>query len=497
MSFPSLALLRSLKLRLLIGTTLSMALVLALLGVALDFAVHRSLLNEFDTSMLAEARALASMSEQAEGKTKFEFDATQMPEFSAVRHPAYFQIRLDDGRILARSVSLDSRAFGPATASPTPATTETDLPDGRHGRMLAMQFTPRLDPELDDHDEDDKPTTGPTVMHTAILVVARDTGVLHHTMERLENLIIIFCAAAVALCGTVLMFVTTGAIRPVGRLAREIETLGETDLSRQIKLTDVPTELAPVVDRLNELLHRLDTAFGRERAFTSDAAHELRTPLAGILTSIEVCRSRPRETAEYEAALDKCRRLCTGMQTMIENLLLLARAEAGQLPLVFGAFDLSFLLGECWALFEPRSRERQLAVTWSVDRPCPIRTDRGKLQIVLNNLLDNAVSYADQNGFVTIEAHGIDDTITVHIANTGSRVAPEQAAQLTQRFWRGDQSRTGGEHCGLGLSLCQRLVEILGGRMTIETADDGWFRVTLHLQREMEKALLPARPALD
>ncbi len=196
-------------------------------------------------------------------------------------------------------------------------------------------------------------------------------------------------------------------------------------------------------------------------------------------------------------AIDKCRSVAQQMQAMVETLLMLARAEAGQLSLKLQSTDAADLLEDCWALFSPRAEARRLNVLWQAAGPIPIETDPEKLRIILRNLFDNAVSYADEAGTLRVSATLAANEFQVAVANTASRVAAEQSHHLFERFWRGDQARADvGIHCGLGLSLCQRLSRLLKGEIEVQTAERGWFtvRLTLPTGRVEEKRTILQAP---
>jgi two-component system sensor histidine kinase QseC len=458
---------RSLRLRLLIGTSAATAVVLTLLGLAIYFSMWRSLLSEFDGVLLTQAQALGSMVEQHGRRLKFEFDAQQMPEFDQGRRPEYFEIRFDGEKVLARSNSLGKGNLAAGPSSSAAVYQDVILPDNRCGRSLTIQLWARVD-----HDEDEPDDAA--AAQRLELTVAWDTADLDGTLLRLRWLLVGLCAGAIVVSGAARVFVVGRAVRPVNRLAAEIESLRETDLARRLDLPDVPAELAPVVQRLNGLLGRLENAFGRERAFTADVAHELRTPLAGLVTTLEVCRSRPRDNPAYEAVIDKCRKMIDRMQAMVESLLLLARADGGQLAAVRKRVDLSLLLSECWAVCQVRAEQRGLRIDWAVPAGCIVESDPDKLRIIFQNLFDNAVSYVDDGGTIRV----VVDAEGVEISNSGSKIGSEELPHLFERFWRGDQARTDtGVHCGLGLSLCRRLMELLGGQIGVNAVQGGSFVV--------------------
>src|SRR5205823_192888 len=146
----------------------------------------------------------------------------------------------------------------------------------------------------------------------------------------------------------------------------------------RLAVEEVPSELAPVVNRLNDLLTRLHAAFDRERSFTANVAHELRTPLAGLVTTLEVCRSRAREPQAYQAVIERCLGITQGLRSMIENLLTLARADSRQLQVHLEDVDVNAFLKQCWDEFELAAAARNLDVDWNLESGAFAQSDREK-----------------------------------------------------------------------------------------------------------------------
>jgi len=478
---------RSLRWRMLAGTSLATGAILASLGLVLYASMRAALIREFDASCLVQARALGAMAEWKRDHLKFDGDA-QMPQFARPDKPEYFELRADSGAMVARSVSLGDEVLTmhtPAAAAlAQPAYEDVSLPDGRRGRGIALRFTPQSE---NDDDENDRGPAAPA--QGAVVLFAKGTGALDATLGRLRQLLAAAFGAAILVAGAVLSGVVTSAMKPLRLLANQIASIRAESLSLRIASDEVPVELQPVVDRLNDLLARLDSAFVRERAFTADVAHELRTPVAGLHTTLEVCRSRPRTAADYEEAIDKCLKMSGGIGSMIRTLLLLGRADAGQLAAERSAVDFASLLEECWASFASRAAEKSVRIERDIQSGT-IGTDVGKLAMIVNNLFDNAVSYADSGGAITIAARRIADDLRIEITNTGSGITAAQLPHVTERFWRGDESRSAtGLHCGLGLSLCNRLAAVIGGRLIV-TSQGGTFSAVVTLPR----AFVTARP---
>jgi two-component system heavy metal sensor histidine kinase CusS len=476
MTFPRVFPFRSLQLRLLLSTSLASSAILALLGVSVYLLMRHRLLEEFDAALLTKARTLAAMVELNGSEITFDADLDQMPEFSAGRQPEYFEIWLSDGKVLARSPSLKGGDLPRAATEPEPHREAVALPTGHRGLQITLLFSVRPG-------NDDPESTQPSAINqTGVVTVAARPFEVSQTLDDLEALLWTLCGTAVVLSGAVLVLIVRREMRPVTRLATEIGSMKETDLSRHLESDQVPVELAPVVEKLNGLLGRLDQSFSRERAFTADVAHELRTPLAGILTTLEVCRTRPRESSAYELAIDECRSMTGRLQSLIENLLLLARADAGQLLVRKQPTDLYHLMQECWLPLLDRVAAKHANVANSNSGDCTLPIDAAKMRMVLCNLLDNAVSYVPEGGSIRWCVNRIATGIAIEVTNTGSQVNADDANKLFDRFYRGDQARSDtGVHCGLGLSLCQRLMRLMGGEIRIATKIGGDFTVQLNI----------------
>ena len=318
---------------------------------------------------------------------------------------------------------------------------------------------------------------------TVTLAVGRGTRDMDHALATLRWLLAGVSAAAVIMGVASLAWVIRRGLRPLSALADSIEHVGTSNLGERVAADHTPQEMLPVVQRLNELLERVEAAVARERAFTADVAHELRTPLAGLSSVLEVSTSRPRESGEYQAAMNKCLRVTRGMQSVVENLLLLARADAGRLRSTGPCIALGTLLQECLEQHEQDAARRDLEVKLLVSPEASSTcTDDALLRMVLNNLLTNAIAYSDANGRVeiVIETHKPGE-VSINVANKCSQLSPDLVSNVFDRFWRSDVARTeAGVHCGLGLSLSRKLVEILGGTISA-TVKDGVFTVNVSL----------------
>ena len=191
-------------------------------------------------------------------------------------------------------------------------------------------------------------------------------------------------------------------LQPARAVATEIGRLDASRLDRPIATFGLPSEIAPIVGKLNELLARLSASFARERRFTADVSHELRTPLSALRTTLEVAASQHRPAADYRAAIADATALAIQMQALVANLLLLARLDARQIAVAAEPVDLHRLVEECWRRYEAEAAERRLRFTIQLPADCVVESDPEKLRIVVMNLLSNAAAYTAPGGSITV-----------------------------------------------------------------------------------------------
>jgi len=467
---------KTLRARLLLGTALGTGFVLTASALVLYMIVRAALWAEFDEALGSKARSLATLVEQERDEIDLEFGEHSLPEFKPSGHAEYYQVWTSGGHVLARSSSLGDRDLDPLHGRPDkPAYKTTPLPDGRPGRTVGITFAPR-------REEDNASWQTPQEPIEVTLVIGRGTFETDQALGRLRLLLVCGCAGAILASVAVLSWLVRRGLKPLGYVAAEIAAIGEASLSSRLEPGDAPGELAPIITRLNALLNRLESAFAREKAITADVAHELRTPLAGLRATLEVSLSKERGATSYREAMAKSLAICKQMQRMAENLLELARADAGQLEVTSDAVDLVALLTDCWTQFADRATERQLEVAWHLPESCHITTDRTKACLVLNNIFDNATTYANTGGHVTIAVHSENNRVNVRVANSGSCIAEAEVGRVFDRFWRGDAARAAkgnGRRYGLGLALCRKLVTFLGGSISASVDSDGTFVILM------------------
>jgi two-component system heavy metal sensor histidine kinase CusS len=237
--------------------------------------------------------------------------------------------------------------------------------------------------------------------------------------------------------------------------------------------------IVPVADRLNHLLAGLEESFQRERQFGTAVAHELRTPIAGLRSTVEVGLRHARPEASYRATLAASLPLISHLQRMVETLLLLGGLDRGQMTAQRRAVDLIPIMRRAWAPLDELALDGGLRLSWDLGRAAPVVTDPDLIAIVVANALQNLVEYATPRSTATVRFTPGASGWSLSFANPAQGLDPSDAERAFDRFWRGDASRTGtGQHCGLGLALCRSIVGHLGGGIAARV-DEGRFVLTV------------------
>jgi two-component system OmpR family sensor kinase len=259
------------------------------------------------------------------------------------------------------------------------------------------------------------------------------------------------------------------ALRPVDRMRARAAAISASRLSERLPVARSHDEVARLGETLNEMLARLETAMERERSFVADASHELRTPLAHLQAEVELALEAPRSRAELESALREVGIETDRLSQLAADLLLLARADKGKLPLRLEEVVLDELLAGVTTRFERRARDAQRR--FEVDaRRTRVHVDRLRLEQALGNLVENALRYGA--GTIRLKAASEDGTLELHVADDGPGFPVGFAPHAFERFSRAEQGRgTGGT--GLGLAIVAAIAAAHGGKADVVASAGG------------------------
>ena len=298
-------------------------------------------------------------------------------------------------------------------------------------------------------------------------------------------LLLVPCALLIASLGG--YFLTRHTLGPIRKIVVAAEALNPGDLSQRLPVVGAD-EFAHLATTMNGMLGRIEEAFTRlmesierERRFTADASHELRTPLTAIKANTSLALKGERTPEQYREALLAVNQASDSMTRLVQDLLLLARSDSGQLALTAQDVEPRALFEDAVALIRPGTDQAPVSI--AVDEETGvIHGDRQHLQRLIANLLENALRYTPADGNIALAARRQDGAVVLSIADTGEGIAPEDLAHLGERFFRADPSRArqhGGT--GLGLAICRSIVDAHHGTMTIDSTPGQGTRVTVTL----------------
>jgi signal transduction histidine kinase len=455
---------RSLRGRLTLWLLAGTGLLLAAGGLLLDRVISLRLRRELDVSLIEEAKSLVTATVQQDGRVWLELVPGADPEFEPGKKADYFEIWRADGSVLARSPSLAARDL-PRWGSGTgrPRLFDFTLPDGRAGRRVEIRFLPQVEEEAGEAAEGGETIRpAPAGTPTVTLVVAQGREDLDAFLASLHLTLTLFVLGLLAGMAILVKLVLGRGLAPLDQLARRLETLDAGSLSEPVVIAHAPAELASTIAHLNALLARLGESFERERTFSANLAHELRTPLAELRAVTEIALKWPDDPAADTLA--EIRGIGLQMERVVANLLALARCDGRQDAVELSEVPLRELAVSCWGPLVAEAEAKGTPLALEIPADLAIVTDREKLGLILANLLANAVAHGTPGGAVTCSAAISADDVSIRVSNPAPELAADDLPRLFDRFWRKDAARSDGRHAGLGLSLVAALCEALGFR---------------------------------
>lgn len=440
--------------------------------VAAYLTIRRAALDSLDRQLLAQAHAFAALTELDDGRLSFEYhEAEWRGERPAELSRIHYQAWLADGKPAFRSGAAGAADLPKAASGRAePIFADFELPGVGAARSAQIDFAPR------DEDAWSRRSRNPLIV---TLVVAEETRALQALLARVRLAFAGVFAATLAAASAIAVFGLRKSLAPLAAVSEEVDRVTASTLGHRFAPTAVPAEIRPLCLKLNELLARLESSFEREKRFSNDAAHELRTPVAELKTLAEVALADPQPLPEEaRAAFADALAVALQLQNIIEGLQVLARCESSQ-PLPVEEIDLALETAAIWETFAPRAAARGARGDLDLPRGLRCSANRPAAQAVLRNLLSNAAEYVPSGGGVRIRAAAQNGSFELQASNSAPDLDPADAERLFDRFWRKDAARSSPDHCGLGLSVAQAFAARLGWSLRAEISPDRTLTMTL------------------
>lgn len=282
------------------------------------------------------------------------------------------------------------------------------------------------------------------------------------------------------------------AFRPIHRLAHTVHEIEAKDLHQRVPVPKARDEVQEFALIFNQMIERLERAFVQQRRFVADASHELRTPVTAIRSITEVALSQPSSSEDYVNVLSEVNAEAERLGRLINDLLALARADEGQVQFDADSVRLDLLAADAVESLEPLAIERNITLGIQTLEAAVVRGDAARLIQVIIGLIDNALTYTNAGGSVTVSVGVHDADAYLIVQDTGIGIAHEDMEHIFERFYRADPARSrvaGG--CGLGLAIVDWIVHAHGGKVTVKSqvGKGSMFTVVLPLEATTETPL--------
>jgi two-component system OmpR family sensor kinase len=313
-----------------------------------------------------------------------------------------------------------------------------------------------------------------------VLVVGATRENREETLRSLRNAFLIGGPLALILASLAGYALARAALRPIEAMRRRAADISASSLDDRLPVPASGDEVSRLGETLNEMLARIGNGLARERRFVADASHELRTPLALLKTQLELALRRSRSTEELEAAIRGAAEDTERLSRIADDLLLLARAEQGRVPLRREPVDVADVLETVAERFQSRAQSEQRNLSVSADEPLVVSADRPLLEQALGNMVDNAFTHGA--GRVTLTAVQRNGSAELHVLDEGTGFPADFLHHAFERFSRAQ--KTAAEGSGLGLAIVETIAEAHEWEARAANAPDGETDVWLALSVE-------------
>lgn len=300
-------------------------------------------------------------------------------------------------------------------------------------------------------------------------IAAIDISYHEHFMDLFRRTLWLFVAFAAALTGLLGWVAVRRGLAPLQAIRRQADHVTANRLNARLSVASMPTELGPLAETLNAMLTRLEESFSRLSDFSSDLAHEFRTPVSNLLTQTQVTLSKPRTPEEYCDILASNVEEYERLSRMITDMLYLAKSDNGQITPTKKPFSLDHMVAELVEFYRLIAEDKNVGL--SVSGTGTVEGDQLMIRRAVSNLLSNAIRHTPSGGYVAIRISGAGSAfVNLAVENSGTTIPAEHLPRLFDRFYRADASRHRlSDGSGLGLAITQSILRAHGGSVSVSS----------------------------
>lgn len=447
----------SLRARLLAGVLFATVLVWSALAASGYFESRRQLEELMDANLEQTAELLAAQLTEEDDRDEIELEHVR--QLHRYGRRVAFQVWERGTRLRLRSSSAPNRRLSPATSGFT-----TNSVDGQMWRVFSTWAGAQQ-----------------ALVQVGEPVPARQRVSLEITEHLLAPV-----AIALPLLALALLMAIRNGMKPLTLLAKQVADM-DPDRLQPVRAASAPREVRPLVEQLNQLFARIGQSLEKERRFTADAAHELRTPMAAIAVQAQVAQGATAP-AERERAIGKVLEASQRGTHLVDQLLTLARADSASRTESEAPCDLVRVAREVLGDIAPASHERGVQLELESPPSLMVSGNETWLRILIRNLADNAVRYCHPGGHVRVRLSSGAENTLLEVCDDGPGIPEEDRERVFERFYRIADSGVSGS--GLGLSIVSRIAQTYGARLAMDEGEGGkGLRVRLFLPKDPRPGL--------
>lgn len=448
-----------------------LGILLLILGCSVYFSLSKRMHDSLDNTLQERAKQISLFRDVIDivaGGT-FEWEPGELISFYY-----YSDDEVQDVSLKGRNIGMDKAQIdyilrtGESVYSTITARDEIELrsysmvysPSSISNTSLAENDTKEPAPEV----QSARKGTG---VDQAVLGVARSTKAIDVALNQLFWILVLALPLTLLLMGCCGIFLLRVVLRPVQNITDTAKEIEAEDLSRRIGV-NTQDELGSLADTLNHMIRRLEKAFRRQKELTGDASHELRAPLAVIQAEATLALQKERDAASYKDSLQIIARESEHMNTIIAQLLFLARADSGNEHIDLVKLDIAPFLQDLIAGIEPLADEKGQSFELNIIDSAMVMGDISLLRTVMLNLLRNGMQYSPEGGTITVSLKKESEMATIKVSDNGIGIPEESLPYIFNRFYRvdKDRSRESGDS-GLGLAICKHVIDLHGGQIKV------------------------------
>jgi len=462
--------------------SISVSLLLVSLFLITDISVDSWISNQFDRAMTNKAGLLETLVNEDPDEVDFDFADEFMPEFSGINDPEYFQLWRDN-QVFERSKTLnlfDSNDLPRLDLALNQSSiTNIILPDGRSGKLYFTKFKPQIDSDVREELGQTKEAFSKT-QKTMELAYATSNEGLNQILWLVDTIFIITSIAAVIAVRIIVFNVVERGLKPLDELNNNLKQINLNSEITEISTNKLPEELIAIAEGINHFISENKTLYSREKRITSDIAHELKTPIAELLSLSEVAIKFPHEKQLSENFKTDVLAITQRLRNIVNGILLLQKSTS-QSELEKQEINFAHLLNSIITLENKAGRE----INVSFNNQCQhIYNNEFAFNTVLTNLINNAFYYSPDSTpvFIAVEPYLNTKKMQMKISNISKfEYSNEDLAHFFEPLWQKDSSRTSEDRYGLGLAIVQSYCEKIGAVLTVAIESEKKITFTLIL----------------